>query len=644
MDVTEVELANGSPHKDEGPEHHGPRGSVLALAFGALGVVYGDIGTSPLYAIKECFHPHFGLEPTVDNVIGICSLVFWMILLVVVVKYIMFVMRADNKGEGGILVLLALLSKGQGKSRLFGVAVTVALIGTALLGADGVITPAISVLSAVEGLSVATDKLQPVVLPVTLVIIIGLFLMQKHGTHRISAIFGPAMLVWFSSLALIALPAIVAEPGIFAALNPARGVHLLLTHGWAGFLVLGAVILSITGAEALYADMGHFGRRAIKLAWFPVVWPSLILNYFGQGAIIMAEGRAAADNPFYALAKGWLIYPMVVIATMAAIIASQAMISGAYSLAQQAVQLGYSPRLTIVHTHERTKGQIYVPEINALMMAACIALVLIFRNSSALAGAYGIAVIGTMTITSFLMSLVTIQVWGWKKRTALILCGLFLFVDLVNLAANLPKIAHGGWFPILVCVVVFAVMTTWKRGRLALMRRMQKSFVPVEDFVRELRQSPPHRIEGTAIFMTSNPRVIPPALKHHFIHNQVLHRQVILLSIVTSDVPTMPMRSVLEVKEHGDGFYEVVATFGFMQTPKVDRILRLLKVQAGVSTDENKTTYYLGRDILLTDGPERIARWRKLLFAFLMRNSLPATAYYGIPPNRVVELGMQVNL
>jgi KUP system potassium uptake protein len=644
MGLIEVELAVGSPHKDESSEHHGPRGSVLALAFGALGVVYGDIGTSPLYAIKECFHPHFGLEPNVDNVIGICSLVFWMILLVVVVKYIMFVMRADNKGEGGILVLLALLSKGQGKSRLFGVAVTMALIGTALLGADGVITPAISVLSAVEGLSIATDTLQPVVLPVTLAIIIGLFLMQKHGTHRISAIFGPAMLVWFSSLAALAIPAIVAEPGIFAALNPARGVHLLLTHGWAGFLVLGAVILSITGAEALYADMGHFGRRAIKMAWFPVVWPSLILNYFGQGAIIMAEGRAAADNPFYALAKGWLIYPMVAIATMAAIIASQAMISGAYSLAQQAVQLGYSPRLTIVHTHERTKGQIYVPEINALMMAACIALVLIFRNSSALAGAYGIAVIGTMAITSFLMSLVTIRVWGWKKRTALSLCGFFLFVDIVNLSANLPKIVHGGWFPILVCVVVFAVMTTWKRGRLALMRRMQKSFVPVEDFVRELRQNPSHRIEGTAIFMTSNPRVIPPALKHHFIHNQVLHRQVILLSIVTSDVPTMPMRSVLEVKEHGDGFYEVVATFGFMQAPKVDRILRILKVQAGVSTDENKTTYYLGRDILLTDGPERIARWRKMLFAFLMRNSLPATAYYGIPPNRVVELGMQVNL
>jgi KUP system potassium uptake protein len=643
MALTEVELTVSS-QKDDGTEHHGPRGSVLALAFGALGVVYGDIGTSPLYAIKECFHPHFGLEPTADNVIGICSLVFWMILLVVVVKYIMFVMRADNKGEGGILVLLALLSKGQGKSRLFGIAVTMALIGTALLGADGVITPAISVLSAVEGLSVATDKLQPVVLPVTLVIIIGLFLMQKHGTHRISSIFGPAMLVWFSSLALIALPAIVAQPGIFAALNPARGIHLLLTHGWAGFLVLGAVILSITGAEALYADMGHFGRRAIKMAWFPVVWPSLILNYFGQGAIIMAEGRAAADNPFYALAKGWLIYPMVAIATMAAIIASQAMISGAYSLAQQAVQLGYSPRLTIVHTHERTKGQIYVPEITALMMVACIALVLIFRNSSALAGAYGIAVIGTMAITSFLMSLVTIRVWGWKKWTALSLCGLFLFVDLVNLAANLPKIVHGGWFPVLVCVVVFAVMTTWKRGRLALMRRMQKSFVPVEDFVRELRQNPPHRIDGTAIFMTSNPRVIPPALKHHFIHNQVLHRQIILLSIVTSDVPTMPMRSVLEVKEHGDGFYEVVATFGFMQTPKVDRILRLLKVQAGVSTDENKTTYYLGRDILLTDGPERIARWRKMLFAFLMRNSLPATAYYGIPPNRVVELGMQVNL
>lgn len=633
-------------NKDEVTEQHESHGSLLGLAFGALGVVYGDIGTSPLYAIKECFNPHFGLEPSVDNVIGICSLVFWMILTCVVLKYILFVMRADNKGEGGMLALLALLSQKQtaGRSRLFAMAVISALIGSALLGADGTITPAISVLSAVEGLSIATNKLQPLVLPISLVIIISLFWFQRRGTHRISAIFGPAMLIWFTCLALIALPAIIEQPVIFAALNPVRGIHLLFTHGWEGFLVLGAVVLCITGAEALYADMGHFGRRPIWIAWFPLVWPALILNYFGQGAIIIAKGPAAAANPFYALAEGWMIYPMVIIATMAAIIASQAMISGAYSLAQQAVQLGFCPRLTIIHTHERAKGQIYVPEVNTLLMVSCILLVLLFQNSSALAGAYGIAVIGTMTITSFLMVLVSIRVWGWKKYIALPVCGFFLGLDLLNLTANLPKISHGGWFPMVVCAVLFTVMITWRRGRRALMRRMQRSFVPVEDFVRELRQNPPHRIDGTAIFMTSNPRVIPPALKHHFFHNQVLHKQIFLLSIVTSDVPTVPVRSVLESRVLGDGFYEVIATFGFMQTPKMDRILRLLRVQAQVVTEENKTTYYLGRDILLTDGPERMARWRKTLFAFLARNSLPATAYYGIPPNRVVELGMQVNL
>ena len=636
----------GVQNRDEVTEPHDAHGGVFALAFGALGVVYGDIGTSPLYAIKECFNPHFGLEPTVDNVIGVCSLVFWMLLLCVVLKYILFVMRADNKGEGGMLALLALLSQkqGAGGQRLFAAAVISALIGAALLGADGTITPAISVLSAVEGLSIATDKLEPLVLPITLVIIVGLFAVQKRGTHRISAIFGPAMLVWFSCLAILAIPAIIAQPGILAALNPARGIHLLFTHGWEGFLVLGAVVLCITGAEALYADMGHFGRRPINMAWFPIVWPALILNYFGQGAIIIEKGQAALQNPFYALADGWLIYPMVFIATLAAIIASQAMISGAYSLAQQAVQLGFCTRLTIIHTHERAKGQIYVPEVNTLLMISCILLVLLFRNSSSLAGAYGIAVIGTMTITSFLMALVSVRVWGWKKRVALPICGFFLLVDLLNLTANIPKISHGGWFPMVVCAVVFTIMITWRRGRLALIRRMKRSFVPVEEFVREISQNPPHRIDGTAIFMTSNPRVIPPALKHHFFHNQVLHKQVLLLSIITSDVPTVPMRSVVECRTLGDGFYEVIATFGFMQTPKMARILRLLRVQAQVITEENKTTYYLGRDVLLTDGPERMARWRKTLFAYLARNSLPATAYYGIPPNRVVELGMQVNL
>lgn len=633
-------------NSDETAELPNPTNNLLTMALGAIGVVYGDIGTSPLYAIKECFNPHFGLDPTPENVIGICSLVFWMILLIVVLKYIFFVMRADNKGEGGLLALLALLSQAKwpAQSRLLAVTVVSALVGTALLAADGTITPAISVLSAVEGLSIATDRLDPVVLPLTLLLIFGIFFVQRRGTHQISAVFGPTMLVWFVSLALIALPALIEQPGIFAAINPVYGLNILLTHGLGGFLVLGAVVLCVTGAEALYADMGHFGRKPIRLAWFSIVWPALILNYFGQGAIIMSEGRAAANNPFYALAKGWLIYPMVTIATLAAIIASQALISGAFSLAQQAVQLGFSPRLTIIHTHERAKGQIYVPEINALMLITCLGLVLFFQSSTALAGAYGIAVIGTMLITSLLLAIVAIKVWGWKKRYAITIATAFMLIDLFNLAANLPKVVHGGWFPIVACIVIFTIMVTWKRGRTALARRLKKSFVPLEEFLREIRQDPPHRIDGTAIFMTSNPRVLPPALKHHFIHNQVLHRQVILLSIVTTDFPFMPMRSAVECRSCGDGFYEVIATFGFMQTPKVERILRLLRLQANLQTDENKTTYYLGRDVLLTNGPEKMSHWRKMLFAFLIRNSLPATAYYGIPPNRVVELGMQVNL
>lgn len=646
-------MAGGKQHLDRDNETAPPKASTWALALGALGVVYGDIGTSPLYAIKECFNPEYGLAPSVDNVIGICSLVFWSLVLVVVVKYLWFVMRADNKGEGGIMALLALLSQhhaqpgetASGWQRWTSkVTVMLGLIGTALLGADGTITPAISVLSAMEGLEVATPALKPLVVPATIAILIGLFLVQKGGTERISKIFGPMMLVWFVSISLVALPAIIREPGIFAALNPTRAFILLTTHGWHGFMVLGAVVLCITGAEALYADMGHFGRRAISRAWYPLVMPALIINYFGQGAVIMQHGARAAANPFYFLAGPSIIYPMVAIATAATIIASQALISGSFSLAQQAVQLGYSPRLTIIHTSEQAKGQIYVPEINTLLMLSCVALVLIFGSSSRLAGAYGISVMGTMTITSLLIFMVAIKHWQWSKPLALLMLVWFLAIDIPYLSANLPKIAHGGWFPILICIVVFSVMTTWKRGRSALVRRMQKSFVQVGDFVDEIRANPPHRVRGTAIFMTSNPRVIPPALKHHYVHNQVLHEQVILLSIVTADVPTIPMRQVLEFTEHGDGFYEVIARFGFMQTPKVDRILRALKVMAGVSTDESKTTYYLGRDVLLTNGPERMARWRKMLFAFLTRNSLPATAYYGIPPNRVVELGMQVSL
>ncbi len=636
---------SGVPVDREGAS---PVGKLLPLAFATLGVVYGDIGTSPLYAIKECFNPEFGLSPTIDNVIGICSLFFWSIFLIVVVKYLIFVMRADNKGEGGILALLALavprLPFGQSPKGVALMTTMLALVGTGLLGADGTITPAISVLSAVEGLATATSRFKPYVLPITISILIAVFAIQKRGTARISILFAPIMLVWFLLLIVLAVPQLVAHPGIFAALNPFRGIKLLLTHGFHGFFVLGAVVLCVTGAEALYADMGHFGRRAIKWAWFPVVYPALILNYFGQGAAIIGGGASVAANPFFSLAPDWAIYPVVGIATLATIIASQALISGSFSVAQQAVQLGFCPRLTVVHTSGDYRGQIYIPEINTMLMISCIASVLLFKTSTALAGAYGISVMGTMTITSFLIYRVAVTRWGWKPwRASLLLIG-FLAVDLPFLFANAPKIEHGGWFPLAISAVVFAIMATWKRGRAALVRKLQKQFFPIEDFVKIIAKQRPHRIEGTGIFMTSNPRITPPALQHHYTHNQVLHTQVLLLSIMTEDVPVMPMKDVLEVTNLGCGFYEVIAHFGFMQTPKVDKILRLCRVQAGINYDENRTTYYLGRDILLINGPDRMARWRKVLFSFLVRNSLSATAYYGIPPNRVVELGMQVSL
>lgn len=631
---------------DRGGGHHNQ--SLFWLAFGALGVVYGDIGTSPLYAIKECFNPEYGLAPTPDNVIGLCSLTFWALMFVVVVKYLFFVMRADNQGEGGILALLALITPrgnpATTPSKRFVIMVFMALIGTSLLGADGTITPAISVLSAVEGLEVATPALKSWVVPITLVILFGLFYMQKRGTAKIATIFSPAMVIWFLTITIIAIPPIIEHPGILAALNPFRGIKLLATHGWHGFLVLGAVVLCITGAEALYADMGHFGRKAINVAWYPIVFPALAINYLGQGANLIVQGKEAMKNPFFALTNDFTVYPVVAIATIATIVASQALISGSFSIAQQAVQLGYSPRLTIVHTSGHSKGQIYVPEINWLLMIACITLVLMFRSSSSLAGAYGISVMGTMTITSVLMYAVSRKKWGWSKAKATALLVFFLAVDIPFLLANLPKVLQGGWFPLMICAVAFSVMTTWKRGRTALVRRLQKNFFPIKDFVASIERDKPHRVSGTAVFMTSNPRMSPPALLHHFTHNQVLHEEVILLSIVTEDVPVMPLKKVLEYNAVGQGFYEVIAHFGFMQTPKVERIFRLLKLHTEIKAEEDRTTYYLGRDVLLIDGPERMARWRKVLFAFLMRNSLSATAYYGIPPNRVVELGMQVNL
>ena len=627
---------------------HAPRirsGSDLAkVALGALGVVYGDIGTSPLYAVKECFAQPHGLPVTPENVFGVLSLVFWSLTLVVVVKYLSFIMRADNHGEGGILALLALvLPKGRSDARTGGgrVLVLLGLFGAALLYGDGMITPAISVLSAVEGLEVATKTFSPVVVPLTVLILIGLFLVQKRGTAGIGAVFGPVMLIWFSTIAAIGVPWIMKAPHVLLAINPLYAVELLAHHKLAGFLVLGSVVLCITGGEALYADMGHFGKRPIRLAWYAIVFPALLLNYFGQGALLVTRGSAGAESPFYGLVSGWMLYPLVVIATLAAIVASQALISGAFSLTQQAVQLGYWPRVNIVHTSGKAEGQIYIPELNKALMISCVLLVLGFKASTNMAAAYGIAVTGTMSITSILFYAVARHRWGWSVLAAGSLTLLFLVIDVAFFAANAVKILEGGWVPLAIAALVFVVMTTWKRGRATLGQVVRESTLPLEAFMADLETTKPHRVKGTAVFMTSNPDGAPPVLLHHFKHNKVLHEQVIFFSIGTLHVPeVLPAQRVEAVRDLGSGFYQVRVNYGFMETPDVMDALAMTHL----TTTHLDTSFYLGRETLLISSRKGMARWRKVLFVFLSRNARPANAFFQIPPNRVVELGTQIEL
>jgi KUP system potassium uptake protein len=628
----------------DAPRITSPR-DLAKLAVGALGVVYGDIGTSPLYAIRECFNPTYGIPPTVSNTLGVLSLVFWSLTLVVVVKYLTFVMRADNRGDGGILALLALvLPKGnaQAQRRKLGL-ILLGLVGAALLWADGMITPAITVLGAIEGLEVATPVFQPFVVPIALTILVALFVLQKRGTGRIGAMFGPVMMVWFVSIAVLGTSWILREPRVLQAVNPTWALRFMTQHHWRGFLILGAVVLCITGAEALYADMGHFGRTPIRVAWYVVVFPALLLNYFGQGALLIARGEAAAENPFYLLAPPHVVYPLVVLATAAAIIASQALISGAFSLGQQAVQLGYSPRLTIVHTSDKARGQVYVPEINAALMVACCGLVLAFQKSTNLAAAYGIAVVGTMATTSLLLYSVARERWKWAVLTAFLLTGFFLAVDLSFLVANLTKIKHGAWFPLVVGGLIFTLMTTWKRGRTELAAKLRADSLPIEFFLADLPTHMPLRVPGTAVFMTSDVGAAPVVLLHHYTHNKVLHERVLLLSVRTEGVPLVPQSEKVEVHDLGSGFFQVIGHYGFMQTPNVSEILNLASVQ-GLKVTTRECSFYLGRETLLTTGPSKMWRWRKALFAFLSRNAQSATAFFSIPPNRVLELGTQIEL
>jgi len=649
----------------EPPSHHGPIGRrAIALAsLGALGVVYGDIGTSPLYAIKECLAwapadvdgkhvfangieaSAHAVEPTLANVLGVLSLVFWALVLVICVKYLVFVLRADNKGEGGILALAALVEGDEARRARrtkLAIPMLLGLFGTGLLFGDGAITPAISVLGAMEGLSEQRSTLTYLVVPITVGILIGLFAVQRYGTGRIGFAFGPVMLVWFVAIGVLGLRWIVVEPGVLAAVNPLHAIGFLRSHGSHGFLLIGLVFLVVTGGEALYADMGHFGRIPIRIAWFSIALPGLLLNYFGQGAVLLAHPVGTIQNPFYATAEGMLI-PMLVLATLAAIIASQALISGVFSITRQAMQLGFWPRVTIVHTSATAEGQVYIPEMNWLLLAGTLAVVLQFRSSSGLAAAYGIAVTGTMGITSYLFYLACRRRWGYTRPRALALLIPFLAIDLAFFGANAAKILDGGWFPLAIGVVVFLVMTTWWRGRLELSRLVDAGVVADELFLADLAASPPHRVRGTAVFMSSTPGGIPNVLMHHLKHNQVLHQQVVLFSIRTLNVPWVVRSTALDVRDLGHGVFRVICEVGFMQSTDVPKILQR-GVDRGIRVDPMTTTYYLGRQTLLTGGASKLARWRKLLFSFLARNAIPPTAFFHLPPNRVVELGLQIEL
>jgi len=608
--------------------------SILCLT--ALGVVYGDIGTSPLYAFRACFSSELGLPRTPANVYGVLSLIVWSLILIVTVKYILVIMRLDNRGEGGILALLALVLQKQRRGVLIGLG----LFGAALLYGDGIITPAISVLSAVEGLEVAVPTLRHIVVPATLAILLLLFMGQRFGTARVGGVFGPIMLGWFATIGTLGGIEIARAPEILLAFNPWYGAQVFVHNRMAGFLVLGAVVLAITGAEALYADMGHFGRRPIRLAWFLVALPALLLNYFGQGALVLRV-PGAFENPFYLLASGSFLYPLLAMATLATIVASQALISGAFSLTHQCVQLRYCPRVSIVHTSRAQAGQIYIPAVNAALMVGCLLLVLGFRSSTSLGAAYGIAVTGTMAITTLLFAVLARRLWQWALWPTAALAGAFLVIDLAFATANLAKIRQGGWVPLAIAAGLFLLMTTWNRGSALVSRWLSDAMMPLETFLAELRRLKPPRVPGTAVFLTTHIDGAPLVLQHHLRHNKALQEEVILLAMMVAEVPEVDELERVEVEALPLGLYRVRAYYGFLERADVEEILIRCR-GAGIRAEDDETTYYLGRTRLLPTGPAPMMRWRKRLFAFMARNASSAADFFRIPPDRVVELGARV--
>jgi KUP system potassium uptake protein len=629
------------------PEHHEreePSGRrLVSLSLLALGIVYGDIGTSPLYAMRECFYGSHPVALTPANVLGILSLIFWSLVLVVMLKYHVYVLRFDNRGEGGILALMGLVGLDKSRSAAVRrVLIVLGVFGAALLYGDGMITPAISVLSAVEGLEIATPFFKPYVIPLTILVLIVLFFFQRRGTAGVGAVFGPIMLVWFSTLALMGIRGILWQPSVLLAVNPMHAVRFFIANGMHGFLVLGAVFLVTTGGEALYADLGHFGEKPIQIDWFNIVGPSLVLHYFGQGALLIRQ-PSAAHNPFYLLAPKWALYPLVGLATVATVIASQAIISGVFSLTRQAIQLGYLPRMQIVHTSQAEIGQVYMPNVNWTLMLATIALVIGFRSSTNLAGAYGVAVSTTMIITTILAYVVARDKLHWSVALAGAITAGFLFGDLAFLGANLFKIADGGWFPLLIATVVFTVMTTWRKGRQILNVRLREGALSPEVFVTSLRAHAPVRVPGTAVFMHRTREVIPSALLHSLKHYKALHKQVILLTVITEEVSYLRDDERLHFEELGEGIFRITCRYGYMEEADIPALLERVSKERGMDIPPMDTTYFLGRETLIvTARPSGMAMWREKLFASMTRNAESASRFFCLPPNRVVELGAQI--
>jgi KUP system potassium uptake protein len=633
-----------APLSPDASSHRKVHGSTAALAIGALGVVYGDIGTSPLYTVRECFNGPHAVAINETNLLGVASLIFWSLIIVVSVKYVGFVLRADNRGEGGIFALLGLIlgSPNPMNPKLRAAVTLAAIFGASLLYGEGIITPSISVLSAIEGLEVATEAAKPFVVPLTCLVLIGLFMVQRRGTGGVGRIFGPIMVLWFVTIAATGADAVLQAPRILLALNPWHAVEFFAVNQLHGFVVLGSVVLCITGCEALYADLGHFGSRAIRLTWLGLALPSLLMNYFGQCALLL-DRPDASFHPFYALVPQPFLYPMVALSTIAAVIASQALISGAFSLTQQAVQLGFCPRVHIVHTSAQVKGQIYIPSINYALMIACLVLVLTFKESSRLAGAYGMAVTATMNLTSILFFIAAVHVWRWPAWKAALPVALFLCFDASYFGANLFKFLDGGWIALVVAILVATIFTTWRKGRDELRKLLYSDLMPLDAFLEDLDRHPIGRVRGTAVFMTLSADGTPPTLLHHVKHNHVLHEHVVLLTIRAADAPAVAEVDRLRIEHLPNGFYRLVAWYGYMETPNVPKALKQ-GACFGLPLEPTRTTFYLGRETLLINGTAPMRQWRKAVFAFMSRNAANPAGYFGIPPNRVVELGAQIRL